>query len=241
MFERPFKRTYRPNLNYTGDGYINHQKFSVKGQDYINVFKLIQKDVLDLFNYIEPCDNNISCYSHRIQEIYFRTCIEIEANCTAILTENQYKKKSNLNINDFRKLNKTHYLSEFEVIIPYWNGIHKIVSPFKEWDEKSTLSWYQSYNKLKHYKYEEFHRANLLNLMNSVCGLIVLLSSQFSFYEVEAVGLEMHIIDDNRKKMGIGNYFKIHFPAYKQEEKYDFDWNTIKDENEPFLMLDFVQ
>ena len=77
------------------------------GRQYIRAFLLIQKDLLELFDYVEPADQNLDCYSYRIHELHMRACIEVEAHCKAILSENNYvnpdKSSEWWNVKDYRK------------------------------------------------------------------------------------------------------------------------------------------
>lgn len=54
----------------------------------MRAFLLVQKDLQELFDYVEPADKKLCCYSYRIHELLMRTCIEVKANCKAILSEN---------------------------------------------------------------------------------------------------------------------------------------------------------
>lgn len=54
-----------------------------------------------------------------------RTCIEIEANLKAIMTENgAIEPDRGFNMSHYRKIEKTHKLSEYEVTIVEWTGGH---------------------------------------------------------------------------------------------------------------------
>ena len=92
---RPYKRIIRQlkddSYQNNGNGrYVEHPDYAESPQQYIRAFLLIQKDLHDLFDFIEPADKNLETFSYRIHELLVRTCIEIEANCKAILTENGY-------------------------------------------------------------------------------------------------------------------------------------------------------
>src|SRR5438309_1584476 len=123
---KPYKRTVRPFANgqYPEDprkSYINDPKFAVSPPlQYIRAFQVIQKDLLELFEYVEPADKNEDCYSFRIHELHMRTCIEVEANCKVILEENHYRKPGDWNMGDYKKLDPTHRLSSYEVKFPVW-------------------------------------------------------------------------------------------------------------------------
>src|SRR5689334_2919868 len=113
---KPFRRTCRQFIDGSyaegGNlGYIYHPDFASSPQYYIRAFLLIQKDMLELFDYTEPGDKNLGSYSYRIHELLMRSCIEVEANCKAILTDNGYTRSGEWNMDDYKKLDATHRLS----------------------------------------------------------------------------------------------------------------------------------
>lgn len=119
--ERPFHRTCRPFVDgsYSEGGrwrYLLHREFANDPQHYVRAFLLLQQDLMELFAYIEPAEVNLQTYSHRVQQLLMRACVEVEANLTAILTENGYaKKKGDLTMADYRLVNCSHHLSSYEV------------------------------------------------------------------------------------------------------------------------------
>jgi hypothetical protein len=46
--------------------YVYHPKFAVAPEQYVRAFELIQKDLIELFDYVAPSDINLVCYSYRI-------------------------------------------------------------------------------------------------------------------------------------------------------------------------------
>src|SRR6266478_9389592 len=117
--QTPYRRTARAFLNgcYFGGrlGYIRHPKFAENAEMYIRGFLLLQKDMVNLFEYIEPVDQNLRCYSFRVYELLLRACVEVEANCKAILRENGYTKSGYMNMRDYKKIDSSHRLSSYEV------------------------------------------------------------------------------------------------------------------------------
>jgi hypothetical protein len=117
---KPYRRTVRQFVDghYAQDGkwrYIRHAKFAIEPEHYVRAFAILQKDILELFDFVEPADANLSCYSYRIHELFMRTCIEIEANFKAILTENEYGRSGDWNITDYRKTEPSHLLSGYVI------------------------------------------------------------------------------------------------------------------------------
>lgn len=240
-YSQPFRRTFRLNNHISGETYLNDKNYAVDKHRYIRTYLTILEDLKKILEYVEPCDLNLACYSLRIQELYMRTCVEVEANFTAILNDNQYRaaKSKNLNIRDFSKVNRTHYLSDYEVILPFWSTGKKSIRPFEEFKSEQQLSWYRDYNKIKHEKYHYFHKANLDNLLTSVCGLLALLSSQFYIFNFMSNSMFWMSSDLKTPVDALGGFFLIQFPNWPEEEVYDFDWEELSGNTDSFGLLRF--
>ncbi len=254
---KPYHRNYRGSISgnnsgYSSWAYIEDKEYAKSPEHYVRAFLLIQDDLKKLFEYIEPSEESKNTYSYRIHELLMRTCIEIEANFKAILVENIYTpakdryKNDIYNISVYKKIDKTHHLSSYQVSLPIWNGSPKIFKPFENWknqdSKNSKLQWYQAYNDSKHNRQDEFKKANLENLLDAVSALLIVLSSQFQQQDFSPArsglaleGNNYHIMDD-----ALGGYFRIKFPDdWKDEEKYDFDWSTLKNEKIRFDKIDY--
>jgi hypothetical protein len=248
---KPYRRTCRPFLGGAyGPGnvtYIRHPKFATTPPvQYVRAFEILQKDILELFEYIEPSDSNLRTYSYRIHELLMRVCIEVETNFKAILFDNSYAEKKNLDMQDYRKINATHRLSSFTVRLPVWQGKRNIRRPYVSWARHnsrhiSSPSWYQAYNNSKHSRHVNFEQANFLNLTDATSGLVALLSSQFhdcDFSSTDFVTGQKGRIDGFEK--AIGGYFLVKFPGdWPKSKRYDFDWDLLKGQPDPFQNLTF--
>lgn len=244
--ERPYRRTCRQFVNgsYAEGGrgqYMVHPKFSQSPEHYIRAFLIILKDLQVLFDYVEPANKNHSCYSYRIHSLLLRACVEVEANCKAILKENGYSRSGDWNMNDYKKIEKTHLLSLYEVKVPIWNGEGAIRSPFSAWSTGASLPWYEAYNITKHDRHSAFEGATFKHLIDACCGLLVLLSAQFETNDFSP-GDSALIIEGSSDEMesGIGGYFRVRFPVnWPMELRYDFDWQKLKNESDPFQNIDY--
>jgi len=244
---RPYRRTCRQlaDGSYANSGngrYVSHPAFAVAGRQYIRAFMLLQKDILELFDYVEPSDINLPCYSYRIHELHMRACIEIEANCKAILSENNYVKAGDLDMRDYRKLNTTHHLSSYEVRMPLWHGNQHTRTPFAAWAGGGRLlDWYQAYNAAKHDRHNEFSRANFANLLQAISGLIAVVSAQFHTHDfLPAVFGTEYGGPEGGFDTAIGGYFHVKFPTdWPIAERYEFDWRTLENDPDPFQVLTF--
>jgi hypothetical protein len=250
--KRPFYRTCRPFVDgsYAEGGrwlYLLHPKFAKDPQHYIRAFLLLQQDLMELFAYIEPADTNLKTYSHRIQQLLMRTCVEIEANLRTILVENGYSKRDHLTMQDYRLVNCSHRLSSYVVRIPGWHGSEGVRRPFLDWGTATgTLYWYQAYNKSKHNRHDFFSMATFRALTEAMCGLVVVLSAQFHDEDYSPTPKSLSIGEgysydtDDGMESAIGNFFRVKYPEnWSEEERYDFDWNELKELENPFAQYDY--
>ena len=251
-FSKPFHRNYRaikpgPQSGYSGWAYIHDRDYAKNAEHYVRAFILIQNDLQSIFEYVEPSDQCRMAYSYRIHALLMRTCVELEANFKAILEENTFTPpaKRSLGIRDYRKVDATHHLSSYEVMLPIWNDRPLILNPFEPWKPArglpdrggSSLPWYQAYNASKHDRQDEFKKANLENLITAVAGLLVLISSQFSGEDFTAgprlfaaSGYDYHPMEAS-----ISPLFRIRYPEdWVDAELYDFDWTVLKSSEGPF-------
>ena len=250
----PYHRIYRPfvqsipNWEYSQWAYIPDHDYASSPLFYTRAFLLIQKDIQQLFEFIEPSDTNLQTYSYRIHQLFMRICIEIEANFKAIFKENTYSKPERCwNIIDYKKINISHHLDAYSATFPVWDGIKNTYMPFKEWtNEHGRLQWYKDYNSTKHNRQDERKLANMENLLNAFSALFILLSSQFNTMSFEpgnnllSIGTQDTYYQDQGKEFGIGNYLLIEYPDnWKEEEKYEFDWNNIKSKPEKFQKFNY--
>lgn len=244
---RPYHRTCRQftNGSYSEGGqanYILDARYAKSPEHYIRAFLILLKDVQELFDYIEPAHTNRSCYSFRIHQLLLRACIEVEANCKGILTENGYTRSGHMNMGDYKKINISHRLSSYQVRLPLWNGIGNTRSPFSDWATGGLLQWYQAYNKTKHDRHGAFEQATFEHMIEAVCGLQILLSSQFYTHDFGPSDYFLAEGPDDGMEFGIGGYLRVKFPDdWPVDERYEFDWNSTKDESAPFQMFNYSE
>lgn len=245
---KPYYRIYRPSLNSScfSDptwGYAQDSRFidPREKSSLLSAAKLIIKDFSEILEYVEPCDSNLSTYSHRIYELLLRTCTEVEASLEGILKANGYTKPDNrnLNIKDYKKVETAIKLTEYSVVMKQWQTKRSVI-PFEAWkNPNEPLPWYDAYNKVKHDRSNKFSMASLDNLCNAICGLLCVLYAQF--------GKEIGRIDNISEKLifsieediiEIGR-FDIMLPTFQENEKYCFDWSKLEVTQEPYFKYDF--
>lgn len=185
-----------------------------------------------------------------------RTCIEVESNCKAILSAHGYTKRPKqngdpirMNMSDYNKLEFTHRLSSYQVKIPYWKGMQGIREPFKCWSasDKPNPVWYDAYHATKHNRHVDFEKANFENLIDAVCGLLVLLSSQFYTKDFSPGNCSLVVEGygpGDGMEAAIGSYFRIKFPEWPEKERYSFTFDDIeknKNNADFFQSIDYTE
>jgi len=253
-FDKPFHRNWRAvkdgrNSGYSSSAYQADPQYAREPLHYVRAYLLIQRDLERLFEYVEPSEETLPAYSYRTHELLMRSCIEVEANFKAILAENLYVPARNasgrdiLNIGIYSKVNLTHHLSSYEVILPMWNGPRRVWRPFEIWatDRGQPPSWYQAYNASKHDRRNDFKRANFEALMGAVAGLLVLMSAQFGREDFAAGNSPLSITDSPYEfEAALGSLFRIQFPNdWSDEEIYDFDWAVLQNQPVRFAKIDY--
>lgn len=250
---KPLHRNWRaiksgPNSGYSGWAYIIDKEYARSPTHYVRAYEMIQADLQKLFEYVEPSPESLKTFSYRIHELLMRTCIELEANFKAILTENIYTPSRDrfsnpiYNMSVYKKVDVTHHLSSYEVTLPIWAGSHRIISPFKDWKTGQGLSWYQAYNASKHDRHQAFKQANMEHLLDAVAGLLVVLSSQFKTETFSAgeIFLATEGYGYHEMESAIGSLFRIKLPNdWPDAEMYDFDWSVLKTQTDRFSKFDY--
>ena len=206
----------------------------------IRAYHLLEKDLIRQFEYLEPADDNLQAYSHRLYELLLRASTEFEANCRAILQANRYKKRNNWTIGDYCNVNNSSRLSEYEVRIAIWREENKILHPFKDWASSKSLSWYREYNAVKHSRCKHFPKANLRNVLCAVSGLLAVLFSQFYVLCLRAhAPVAMYQIDDGWF-LHDDSVFAVKPPqGWEADEFYDFDWAALRGQADKFAEFPF--
>jgi hypothetical protein len=249
----PFKRTVRQFTDgeYSEGGrwmYVMHRDFAVEPWHYVRSFVLLQNDLRQLFEYIEPADANLATFSYRVHALLMRACIEVEANCKAILSENGYSVGTprSWTMVDYRKLEKTHNLSAYEIMVPDWRGTLNRRKPFAAWATTlpNSLPWYQAYNASKHDRHGQFANATFEHLLDAMSGLVALMSAQFHTWDYSPDGAALTFTTGKPRFPGfeeaIGNYFLVAFPAnWAPTDQYDFNWQALEKTPNPIRQLIF--
>ena len=256
---KPYHRIWRPVKGYDWSDtvisfddnnepkvtldYLYDDKFAEQNEkkSLITATRMILRDLNSLYDYVEPSDDNLCVYSHRIYELLLRTATEFETNCKGILKANGYSRpESDWNIKDYFKISRVARLNEYRLTFERWATAHEF-KPFIEWNpsKREVLPWYDAYNEVKHDRYGNFKKAKLEHLMNSLAGLICIMHAQYGegmshlgFQEYGTTNINEGIVETPM--------FTIKAPNFPDEEKYDFIWDVLGVEQDPVQKYQFV-
>lgn len=243
---KPYRRISRPFVNghYITNSETNYpidKRYAADSNNLIRGYHLLEKELYKIFDFVEPTDANLKCYSHQIYALLLRASTEFEANARAILTSNGYVKPENLNITDYFKVNGALRLSEYSITIPIWNGINKTFKPLEEWSSGHKLTWYQNYNAIKHNRSENFANASIENAIKAVGSVFCILFAQFNILSFDPNHpIEMFSIGEGDNFWSHDACFlAVEPPKWHFDEKYDFEWSILRHEADPFQDYSF--
>ncbi|KZN65260.1 hypothetical protein N473_01410 [Pseudoalteromonas luteoviolacea CPMOR-1] len=132
----------------------------------------LESDVCALSRYIHFAPDNFKTYSIELAKLYLAICAEVEVVLKEICDIHPNKKGKNANINIYRQWiveNQQGLIAEevlsFEFELKY--------VPWKAFEEGRSPSWWSDYNNVKHERRENFNKANLGNVLESLAGLYI--------------------------------------------------------------------
>jgi hypothetical protein len=229
---KPYPHIYRHGNDGVNRPFIENRKTAL-AKRFLQSFEILKRDLQHLFEFIEPCTDNYSTYSHRTFELLIRACIETEANCKQIFRANK-NPITNANILRFSDLNGPLKLSEYVLSCHAFE--FDDFSPFESFaisnrKMRSPL-WYKAYNEVKHDRANSFSHANLQNVIKSIGAVYVILSAQYGYHFDGGVGAIMGI------PIGPPRYFSLRStPKWSNQESYQFDWASLSSTHDPYDYL----
>ena len=140
-------------------------------------FHRIQRQLLDIFDYVTPCKENLTTFGAAIQQLLAITAIEVETLLRDTYQLNCDTKSEHSTICDWHKLAGPMRLAEWEVELEHFADFGKL-APFRNWTRDAAPKWWTANNKLKHDS-SLASRANLGAAIDAVGAVRVLLEAQF--------------------------------------------------------------
>jgi hypothetical protein len=130
---------------------------------------------------VHPAGDNLKTFGHEIRNVLILAATEVETHWKSVLKANGV---SGRNTCDYVKLATPLKLPDFAVDFPWYPWMDPI-KPFKGWIRSDTptqnLAWYDSYNKVKHDRENNFARATLGNAFEAISGCFVMLCAQYGW------------------------------------------------------------
>jgi hypothetical protein len=144
--------------------------------------KLILVKMQDVFESVEPAQDNLQAYGHKIRELLLLASMEVEASWAAVLKANGYI-KPRLSTNDYVKLLVPMLLDSHGLTLSSYPDFPSF-QPFKDWHAAAptqSLAWYDAYNQTKHNREEFLKAATLEKAIHAVGAATIMFYAQFGF------------------------------------------------------------
>jgi hypothetical protein len=144
-------------------------------RNYVPALRLLVADLEEAFEYVEPVDENLKAFSHRFYALLLRACTEVESLLKEYGQALRGSKRRFRDMRDYAKLEQDYQLSRIAVDALMWMPKVRRIQPFAEWSGSAgPLSWYQSYNAVKHDRSTNFREATVENTLAAVAGAFLL-------------------------------------------------------------------
>jgi hypothetical protein len=112
-----YKRIYRPGSSpLAGCPSPSVLYDEAMNSAYIALKLLLQK-LEELFETIEPTEQNKKCYGHKVREVLLLACMEVESGWKAVLDENEYVVNGSFSTKDYVKLKTPMLLDGYTVAL----------------------------------------------------------------------------------------------------------------------------
>lgn len=157
----------------------------MKSNFYWNVYKNLEKELVDLSNLIHVDDKQLEIYSIKIAELIIRTVVEIESISKTLYFQNGGTKLDDTNLffdtDCIELLENKWVLSKKNVQVSASNFYftqpeNKILTPIKKANKRGSSSsdWQKAYQSIKHNRVTSLPKANLKHLVRAMAALFVL-------------------------------------------------------------------
>lgn len=157
-----------------------------------NYFLLLEEDLRDILNYIEPCIDNLQAYGPMLAKLLLATGSEIDATFKDLIkvkgTNCQSSSNKNSTINDYRRFAQQYLQQEFDQVEIGFSRSQLSSRPWSDWwetvegerqpkEETSSLTWWKAYTDVKHHRLERYNKATLGNTLEAMAALFILIGS----------------------------------------------------------------
>lgn len=147
----------------------------------INQLSVFKEMLLDIASTVFPEPANLQTYGHSIKNLLVLACIEAETHLKGIYKAHELSAKKLYTTKDYVKLKELLKLEDYKVTYPFFSRLSTF-RPFKGWDITNptlSLSWYASYNAVKHDGELQFSKATLENCIAAISAVAILIHAQY--------------------------------------------------------------
>ena len=162
---------------------VGHMKTA--GQLHWDYLLLLEKDLIEILDYIDPCDENMAVFGPKILKLFLSIGSGIDVTLRDLLltkdSQGEFAHKKRFGIKDYRHFVQDTDLSlEFKDVAVCFDGMEFTCTPWEDWWSQSgghptqlRPGWWDSYNHVKHRRTEQYGEANLGNVLKALAGLFV--------------------------------------------------------------------
>jgi hypothetical protein len=174
-----------------------------------NYLLALDADLVGLSRYVEFHEKNFDCFSIEIARVLLASASEVDVVCKQLCKSIRHTSRAD-NIHAYRDEIRPAFptIADFKVLLPRF-GL--TLQPWDEWKKKTGVPlWWTSYNKVKHERHDEFHKASLKNALNAVGGLFVLVlylyKEKAALGELAPAPQLLHVDAEHHGGMQAGGY-----------------------------------
>jgi len=138
-----------------------------------NYFLAAEADLIGLSRFVEFHPKNYNCFSVEMARLLMASAAEVDVVCKELCkTINAASSAGSINRYREEIVRAFPMIPNFEVLLPRY-GLR--LKPWTNWRQRENPpAWWTAYNKTKHHRHTEYHRACLKNVLNAVSGLFVI-------------------------------------------------------------------
>jgi hypothetical protein len=138
-----------------------------------NYFLAAEADLVELSRFVEFHPKNYNCFSVEMARLLMASAAEVDVACKELCkTINPSSRASSIHQYRAEIVPAFPMIPSFEIVLPRY-GLR--LKPWTNWRRPNNAPlWWTAYNKTKHHRHTEFHKACLKNVLNAVSGLYVI-------------------------------------------------------------------
>ena len=186
------------------------------GQIHWDYMLLLEKDLADIFEYIEPCPENTDTFGPKTVKLLLAVGAEVDATfkdlAKIVDPSCGSATKKRPTIEDHCEMAQMHLQSEFDRVEVQFAGSDLVYEPWSSWwkddamvrvaNGKEAPGWWSAYNKVKHRRADSYDKATLGNLLAAFSGLFVVCASLLRRDSACAFPRSTQIVDYSNASFG---------------------------------------